>query len=141
MPEGFRLLDGELHWPPTGRHLWDIVQVDFGRKTDWQLRLELTRNGQTVKVVFDDVISFRVHDEAEIAEYWTTREKEGVAVGTVYALRKSAYLDEIGRGISAISHALPMSYFLLTGNDTCVEVIGPQPPRLIREASSADSYG
>src|SRR5262245_17879372 len=127
MPEGFRLLDDEIQWPAaTRRELWDIVQVQFGRKTEWQLRLELADNGQAARATFDDVVSFRVHDEAEIVEYWTARDREGIGVGTCYAIRSSDYLDEISRGITGISRNRPMRHFLLCGRDICVEVIGSE---------------
>ena len=46
MPEGFSLLDDELNWPRTGRNLWDIVEVDYGHRTKWQIRIKLERDGR-----------------------------------------------------------------------------------------------
>ena len=64
MPQGFKLLDAEVHWPPTGRHLWSVVQVESGHQTGWQLRIRLERHEQSATAIFSKVVGFRVHDEA-----------------------------------------------------------------------------
>jgi hypothetical protein len=129
MPEGFSLLDDELNWPRIGRTLWDIVQVDYGHRTKWELRIELEHDGRLAEAVFDHVVSYRVHDEREIFQYWAALARENAPVGTIYVIQKSDYLNEIKRGSTGLV-TKSLRHFLLAGMNICVEVIGSGNPTL-----------
>ena len=128
MPSGFISLDAELGWTSSFDEHWDIVGVQFGHRTEWQLRLEVVGlRGAEHTVIFSDPVSFRVQDEGEIYSYWVDREKEGAPIASVYAIMSSAYFDEISTGVSAQAIG-PLTHYLICGQNTCVEVIGRSPP-------------
>lgn len=122
----FQFLDDEVCWPRGGGP-WTIVEVNFGHSTAWDLRLELEREGQAAQVVFADPVSFRVHDEGELLTYWVARDAQGVDIGTFYSLENSIVLQEF---IHEVGGSKPLRHFLVAGSDTCVEVLGVQPPEV-----------
>lgn len=129
MASGFRLIDTELGWKTDAHELWDIVNLEFGHRSDWALRAELQFDQQRMADLrAHEVISFRVHDEGELLDYWTQRSLEGVPVGTFYQIGKSAYLAELSLGVSAL--ATPLKHFLVCGRDTCLEVLSRGPPKI-----------
>lgn len=130
MPSGFISLNNELGWRSLLGEHWDIISVQYGDNTEWQLLLQVEAlDGTREEVTFTDVVSFRVHDEAEIHHYWVARENEGAAASRVYIIRDSTYLDEIATGVSGRSDG-PLIHYLVAGENTCVEVIGRSPPAL-----------
>lgn len=127
MASGFRLIDVELGWKADA--LWDVVNIEFGHRSDWALRAELQFDEQNVAdLVAHDVTSFRVHDERELVNYWTQRHSEGVPVGMFYQIGASAYLAELSRGVSALVE--PLTHFLVCGRDTCLELLSRGPPKV-----------
>lgn len=131
MPSGFVSLDAEMEWTSSFAEHWDIVGVQFGHRTEWQLRLEIgALEGGEKTVVFTDPVSFRVQDEGEIYTYWLDREREGAPIASVYSIMSSAYLDEISTGVSAQAIG-PVTHYLIGGQNICVEVIGRSPPKLL----------
>ena len=130
MPAGFISLDAELGWTSAPGEHWEIVGVQFGDRTDWQLRIEIEALAGTQRtLIFTDLVSFRMQDEAEIYGYWTDRNAEGAPDAAIYSIGSSAYLDEISMGLSA-QMVGPLIHYLVGGQDMCVEVIGRSPPRL-----------
>lgn len=129
MASGFRLIDAELGWTTDAHELWDIVNVEFGHRSDWVLRAELQFDQQRVADLRAlEVISFRVQDEGELVDYWTQLSLEGVPVGTFYQIGRSTYLAELSQGISAL--AAPLTHFLVCGRDTCLEILSRGPPKI-----------
>lgn len=129
MVSGFRLIDAKLGWKTDTRELWDIVNIEFGHRSDWALKAELQFDRQRVAdLVAHDVISFRVHDERELVDYWAQRNSEGVPVGTFYEIGESTYLAELSRGVGALVG--PLTHFLLCGRDTCLEVLSRALPKV-----------
>jgi hypothetical protein len=133
MVRGFELLDGMLGIPVPPTPLWSIVDVRFGHLQDWPLELTLERNASRLGVVFRDVTSFRAHDESEIISHWVTRADEQVAVGSVYRLNASTYLDEFA-GSTAALVGQQITHYLISGLDLCVEVLATSPPQVVLRA-------
>jgi hypothetical protein len=130
VPAGFISLDAELGWTSAPGEHWDIVGVEFGDRTGWQLRIEIEALAGTQRtLIFTDLVSFRMQDEAEIYGYWTDRNAEGGPVAAIYSIGSSAYLDEIGTGLAA-QMVGPLTHYLVGGQNMCVEVIGRSPPTL-----------
>jgi hypothetical protein len=134
MIQGFRLLDEELGWERPddwrpGEIGWEVLEVGLGLTTGFDLHVELSRNGSRVRVVFKKPVCFRVQDSSDIVHYWQACAAENAQGGTFYLIEKSAFLDELSMGISAIG--APLKHFLIAG-ETCVEVLGLTGPRIER---------
>lgn len=131
MPSGFISLDAELGWTGSFGEHWDIVGVQYGHRTQWQLRLEVEAfDGSEKTVIFADPVSFRVQEEGEIYAYWVDRDTEGAPIASVYTIKRSAYLDEISMGVSAEAMG-PVTHYLICSQNVCVEVIGRSRPELM----------
>lgn len=125
---GFTLLDLELGLPQPLTPLWTISDIRFGHRQSWPLELLLERGGDTVRLIFREVVSFRAHDESEILTYWTAR-PVGSPIGSIYRIAESDYLAEFADSTAALM-GQPMTHYLVAGNDLCVEVLASQPPAL-----------
>ena len=124
MPRHFQLLD-DNSWP-NDRGLWEITDIQFGLKTNWQLWVDLYCEERSARMIFSDPISFRVQDEREMSAYWSSREKEGVGIGTRYIIGESDYLDEFRREVSGVIGGAV--HYLICGVDSCLEVLSRTPP-------------
>lgn len=127
---GFTLLETQPPHPGDGRSLWEIVAVEFGHETDWSLRIEMEDGERKIAVAFPTVVSFRAQDESEMLFYWPTRDNEGVAIGTLYAIKHSLYKDEFREGGIA-STAAEVTHYLVAGYNLCVEALATEPPSVL----------
>lgn len=125
----FHLIDREL-LPSTDslRRPWTIFEVRIGHSTDWNLCLELEREGQVAKAVFERPETFRVQDESDIAHYWGLLSAQQAEIGTFYVLKEGAFLEEFRA--RSIWPDRQLQHFLVAALDTCVEVICARPPRV-----------
>ena len=103
----------------------DIVDVAYGRSSGWKLRIEVNEGGHTFSIIFPQPVSFRVQDEREMVDYWLARDLEKVPAGLLYSIAQSRYLDEFAQSPS-VTHQ-PLIHLLITGYDTCVEVLTQTP--------------
>ncbi|WP_395944197.1 hypothetical protein [Brevundimonas sp.] len=127
-PSGFRLVGDDLGWPDV-KGLWDVIGVAYGHATNWTLEIELEHpSGPTVHLVFDHAASFRLQDEGDMLGYWASRDREGVAVSSLYRVETSAYLSEFATSISGYNHDL--AHYVVCGRDACVEILSSARPRL-----------
>ncbi len=130
MVRGFELLDSALGMPVPQTGLWSIVDVRFGHLQNWPLELTLQRQASQLRLTFRDVVSFRGHDESEIDGHWLARAAEQVAVGSVYRINASTYLDEFAEGTAALM-GQQLTHYLIASIDLCVEVLATSPPELL----------
>ena len=135
---GFKLLDDELGMPIPNTPLWSITDIRFGHLQDWPLEVALMRDAAQLNLIFRDVVSFRAQDESEILSHWAARGNEQVAVGSIYQIEQSAYLDEFSTSTSAITD-LDIHHYLIAGYDLCVEVLATRPPELSQDVSHTTS--
>lgn len=129
MAIGFRAINGDLGWPEAGHGSGDIVQVDCGWRTGWQLTAEYEHPGGDLWVIFSDPVSYRVHDERELLPYWEQLRLEAVSPSCAYEIAESDYLAEMRRGISGLTEA-PLRHILISSQNICLEVITTQLPSL-----------
>lgn len=127
MVRDFELLDSAVGMPLPPTPLWSIVDVRFGHPQGWALELTLEREASQLRLTFDRVVSFRAHDESEIINHWAARADERVAVGSVYRIGASTYLDEFAGGTAALI-GLQFTHYLIAGFNLCVEVLASSPP-------------
>jgi len=119
---GFTSLDRELGWRGPAGESGDIIQIDFGLKTGWRLIAEYDGESGPAWVIFEDQVSYRVHDERELAPYWNTRNAEGGPIAFAYELGSSPYLEELKGGVTGVIEG-SLRHFLLGGQNLCLEVI------------------
>jgi len=67
-------------------------------------------------------VSYRVHDERELAPYWYTRNNEGAPVAFAYEVGASPYLEELKNGVTGLVEG-PLRHFVLGGQNLCLEVL------------------
>lgn len=124
-------INNDIPWSETLSEIGDIVQIDFGRETHWNLTIEYSFDDRSVWLVFGDAVSHRVHDEREISHYWEQRSDEGVLPAYAYEINQSPYLRELANGVTAaMNKTRPLRHFLAGGLNTCVEVIAFDVPRI-----------
>ncbi len=142
MLRGFFSLDEELGFDP-GAH-GGIRGVEYGDSTGWKLKVKyyLPEGQPDTEIVFDKIISFRVHDEAEIIHYWMVRDAEGASKTSLfYRIEETDYMNEIVRnGSSGLSNTCKHQIFniLVATSNICVEVIGWALPTLARASKMAE---
>ena len=121
----FTLLEEQPPSPASAKMLWEIVAVEYGRGTGWELAITMESDGQFILLTFANVVSFRAQDEGNMLEYWPIIKREGVAVGTIYEIGRSTYKDEF-QANSVAGIAMPLTHYLVAGNNLCVEPLtGP----------------
>ncbi|MCC0804961.1 hypothetical protein FPV16_01780 [Methylobacterium sp. W2] len=81
-------------------------------------------------LTFHNVISFCAHDHTTITNYWIVRSEEKVAVGSIYQIGTSTYLDEFSQSTPAL-FGLQIIHYLIAGYDLCVEVLAIRPPEIV----------
>lgn len=131
MLKGFRPIEDELGWAPAGGRLGDFVQVDFGSATGWSLIAEYDCGDSSVWLQATP-LSYRVHDESELINYWNLRKDEGVPVAFAYEIEVSPYLTEMRDGVTSLS-GTALRHLLFAGENTCVEIIAEQPPVILTQ--------
>jgi hypothetical protein len=138
MAKGFTSLDQQLGLPREAVLWCDIIQIDFGHRTDWILVAEYDTPGGTLWLTVDKPVSHRVHDERELLAYWNQREAEGAPVSASYEIETSAYLDELREGLTGLVGS-ELRHFLIGGLNICLEVIATTPPQVHTSPPSAKS--
>ncbi|KQP16658.1 hypothetical protein ASF26_02170 [Methylobacterium sp. Leaf93] len=134
MVSGFKLLDDAMRMPAPATPLWSIVDIRFAHLHDWPLQVMLEREASQLLLTFHDVLSFRANDHTAIANYWIVRSEEQVAVGSIYQIGTSTYLDEFSQSTSALG-GLQIIHYLIAGYDLCVEVLAIRPPEIVVNVS------
>lgn len=139
---GFTLLDRTLGAPRPNSRLLTVVDVAYGHATDWRLRVTLEDHRETT-VWFENPTVFRVLDDGELLDYWGRRSEENVAVGTLYSIRESPFLAQLGAGVTAQSLGVgeSLTHYLIAGMDVCVEVISGAPPTFADESGQPAGRG
>ncbi|MEO6340517.1 MAG: hypothetical protein ABIO39_10795 [Caulobacteraceae bacterium] len=126
----FKPLDREVGWPTARKRIGDFIHIEFGYPTGWLLVAEYEHPEGPLWVVVDNPVSYRVHDERELLDYWMRLGAEGVPAGVAYEIGESAYLAELKRGVSGISMR-PLRHFLFAGLNICLEVIATSTPTFV----------
>lgn len=123
-------LNALIPWGDTPSEAGNVTNVSFGYQSNVRLFIEyLSLNEQSAWAIFDEPVSFRVHDEGEIYCYWGTRSYEGVRPGFAFEIERSHYLTEMRLGATAImNQKRRLRHFLICGLNICVEVIAFEPP-------------
>jgi hypothetical protein len=112
--------------------LYDDVGVPEIERLDYDLwELRLTLRFQTdeppIYVTFSSPRGFRVLDEGNLNEFWTDGSR---SPGWIWQVTSGGWLDQECQRSGFIREMTPGDEFLVLGQNDCVSVISPSPPRI-----------
>lgn len=131
-PSGFNSLDVQLGWRGGWKGGGDLFDIRHRPGVQRRLIAEYEGDSGSAWVVVEDPVSYRVCDERELLPYWDQRSEEGVRISFAYEIARSAYLDEMANGLTALSGGV-LRHFLLSGQNLCLEVIATDLPEILYE--------
>ncbi|HEX8410437.1 MAG TPA: hypothetical protein VF883_16345 [Thermoanaerobaculia bacterium] len=116
-----------IHTSQDSRGVPEIERVEYNL---WELRVSvrLSAGEPPVYVIFAAPNGFRVLDEGNLNEFWSDAARSS---GWIWEVSSGRWLDQESQRRGFIREMTPGNEYLVLGQNDCISVISPSPPRIV----------
>jgi hypothetical protein len=115
----------ELRDPSVIRVEYDLVEL--------RVYVQFASTERLALVAFQNPQGFRVMDEGSLLEFWGA----GRSNGWLWRVEEGGWLEQEAQRSGFLREMTPGVEYLVLGDDDCVSVISPAPPRVTEAPNSA----